>query len=187
MTMLSIESLPLEGLKRITRRKLGDSRGFLSRIFCAAELVEAGWTKPIVQINHTLSLTKGVVRGLHYQKPPHAEMKLVSCLTGAIWDVVVDLRAGSPSFLQWHAEVLSAENGAALLIPEGFAHGFQTLEPETNLLYLHSAAYAPEAEAALRFDDPSLAISWPLKATEMSERDQNHPYLMPDFSGMIIP
>lgn len=187
MTMLTIDALPLAGLKCITRRKLGDSRGFLSRLFCADELAEAGWTKPVAQVNHTLSRVPGIVRGLHYQRPPHAEMKLVSCLSGAIWDVVVDLRAGSPTFLAWHGQVLSAENGAALLIPEGFAHGFQTLEPETNLIYLHSAAYAPEAEAAVRFDDPRVAISWPRSPTEMSERDQHHPYLTPDFSGIIIP
>ena len=185
MTKFVVDDLPLAGLKRVRRIKLIDSRGFLSRIFCSVELAEIGWRKPIVQINHTLSLKPGIIRGLHYQMPPHSEMKLVSCLTGTIWDVVVDLRAGSPTFLKWHAEILSAENGIALLIPEGFAHGFQTMEQETNLVYLHSAAYVSGSEVGLRFDDPSLAISWPLPPSEISGRDQNHLYLSPDFSGIV--
>ena len=106
---------------------MGDARGFLSRLFCAEELRAAGWTGPIAQINHTHTARKGTVRGMHFQYPPHAEMKLVSCLRGEVWDVAVDIRAGSQTFLRWHAEILSADNGRALLIPQGFAHGFQAL------------------------------------------------------------
>ena len=127
MNRFRIQSTPLSGLQVITRQMLGDHRGFLSRLFCADELAQAGWTKPIAQINHTYTAKKGTVRGMHFQHPPHAEMKLVSCIRGEVWDVAVDLRANSPTFLHWHAEVLSADNHKALLIPEGFAHGFQTL------------------------------------------------------------
>ena len=128
MKRLAIADLPLAGLKRIERQRLGDARGFLSRLFCAEELAAAGWSKPIAQINQTFTAKRGTVRGLHFQYPPHAEMKLVSCLRGEVWDVAVDVRAGSKTFLRWHAERLSADNGCALLIPEGFAHGFQAAD-----------------------------------------------------------
>lgn len=174
MNRFSVTDLPLAGLKCVERHKFGDSRGFLSRLFCAEELAEAGWVKPVVQINQTVTAREGTVRGMHFQHPPHAEMKLVSCLRGAVWDVAVDLRRDSPTFLRWHAEELSAENCRALLIPEGFAHGFQTLEDDCELLYLHSAAYAAEAEDGLNPADPRLAISWPREITEISERDRSH-------------
>jgi dTDP-4-dehydrorhamnose 3,5-epimerase len=176
----------LDGLKRIERQRLGDSRGFLSRIFCAKELAQAGWNKPIEQINHTYTAKRGTVRGMHFQRPPHAEMKLVSCLRGEVLDVAVDLRRGSPTFLQWHAEHLSAVNGFALLIPEGFAHGFQTLTDDAELLYCHSAAYVPEAEAGLNPTDQKLAIHWPLAITELSARDSQHPMLNEQFSGLVL-
>lgn len=168
------------------RQRLGDHRGFLARLFCAGELAEAGWTRPITQINHTMTARKGTVRGLHFQHPPQAEMKLVSCIRGEVWDVAVDLRAESPGFLAWHAERLSAENGRALLIPEGFAHGFQALTDEAELLYCHSAAYAPEAEGGLNPLDPRLAIAWPLEIADMSERDRAHPLLDAGFAGVRL-
>ena len=119
MSRFTISDLSLAGLKLITRQRLGDSRGFLSRLFCAEELAAAGWVKPVAQINHTYTAIRGTLRGMHFQRPPHAEMKLVSCLRGEVWDVAVDVRPGSPTFLCWHAERLSANNGQALLIPEG--------------------------------------------------------------------
>lgn len=186
MSRFVIADLPLHGLKRVERQQLGDSRGFLSRIFCAGELAQAGWQKPIAQINHTFTAKKGTVRGMHFQWPPHAEIKMVICLRGEVWDVALDLRAGSPSFLQWHAEHLSANNGCALLIPEGFAHGFQTLSDEVELIYCHSAAYAPEAEAGLNSRDTKLAIDWPLPITEISARDTQHPMLDEQFSGITL-
>jgi len=111
------------------------------------------------------------VRGLHYQKPPHAEAKLVSCIRGEVWDLVLDLRHGSATFLHWHAQRLSADNACALLIPQGFAHGFQALTDDAELLYCHSAAYAPECEAGLNPSDPRLAIAWPLPIADLSPRD----------------
>jgi dTDP-4-dehydrorhamnose 3,5-epimerase len=161
----------------VERPRLGDDRGFLSRIFSAADLAAAGWHKSIVQINHSYTQQRGTVRGMHFQRDAHAEMKLVSCLRGAIWDVAVDVRADSPTYLQWHAEELSADNRRALLIPEGFAHGFQALTEGCDLLYLHSVAYAPDAEAGLNPLDPRLAIAWPLPIENLSSRDANHPML----------
>lgn len=178
--------LPLGGLKRVERRKLGDHRGFLARLFCSDDLAEAGWLKPIAQINHTCTIQQGTVRGMHYQHPPYAEMKLVSCIRGEVWDVVVDLRAGSPTFLKWHGERLSAENGRALLIPEGFAHGFQALTDGAELLYCHSSTYAAEAEGGLNPRDPRLGISWPRAIGEISERDAAHAPITQDFEGVVI-
>ncbi len=186
MNRFNVTDLPLAGLKRIQRQRLGDSRGFLSRLFCAEELAEAGWSKPVAQINHTHTASRGTVRGMHYQLPPHAEMKLVSCLRGEVWDVAVDLRAGSPSFLQWHAERLSAENFTALLIPEGFAHGFQTLSDDVELLYCHSAAYQASAEAGLNPQDDRLAIGWPLPIRALSARDAKHLVIDDDFEGVPL-
>lgn len=181
-----IHDLPLAGLKCIERQRFGDSRGFLSRLFCAEELAEAGWKQPIAQINHTYTARQGTVRGMHYQRPPRAEMKLVSCMRGVVWDVAVDLRAGSPTFLQWHGEILSAENGRALLIPEGFAHGFQALGDDVELLYCHSATYAPDCEAGLHPQDARLAIAWPLPVVGLSVRDANHPTIGNEFEGVRI-
>lgn len=186
MSRFAITELPLSGLKLVGRQRLGDSRGFLSRLFCAEELASAGWAKGLAQINHTFTARSGTVRGMHYQNPPHAEMKLVTCLRGEVWDVAVDLRAGSPTFLHWHAERLSAENGHALLIPEGFAHGFQALTDDVELLYCHSAAYAANAEAGLNSLDPLLAIRWPLPINELSIRDSQHPLLDEQFAGVVL-
>ena len=186
MSRFTIMDLPLSGLKRITRQQIGDQRGSLTRLFCNEELSLAGWQSPIAQINHTFTAKCGTVRGLHYQNPPHAEMKLVSCLCGEIWDVAVDLRMNSSTFLHWHAERLSAKNHQALLIPEGFAHGFQTLTENCDLLYLHTAKYTPQAEAGLRYNDPLLSIPWPNQITELSDRDQVHPLLTEKFNGIKI-
>lgn len=186
MKRFTVTELPLAGLKRLERQHLGDQRGFLARLFCAEDLATVGWVKPIVQINHTYTSRKGTVRGMHFQSPPQAEMKLVSCLRGEIWDVAVDLRAESPTFLRWHAECLSAANGFALLIPEGFAHGFQTLTDDVELLYCHSAAYAAHAEGGLNPSDPRLGIAWPQLITELSSRDARHALLNLDFEGVRI-
>lgn len=186
MIRFTITDRPLAGLKLIERQRLGDSRGFLSRLYCADELMAAGWQKSIAQINHTHTSICGTVRGLHFQQPPHAEMKLVSCIRGKVWDVAVDLRAGSSTFLHWHAEELSVENNRSLLIPEGFAHGFQTLTDDVELLYCHSAAYHAEAEAGLNPSDPELAINWPLEIAELSNRDAQHPLVNHNFAGLLL-
>lgn len=186
MNRFTISALPLAGLKRIERQRLDDSRGFLSRLFCAEELVGSGWCKPIAQINHTCTARPGTVRGMHYQHPPHAEMKLVTCIRGEVWDVAVDLRRGSHTFLHWHAEILSVDNYRALLIPEGFAHGFQALTDNVELLYCHSAVHNPGAEAALNALDPRLAIAWPLEIAELSLRDAKHPLMDSMFEGVCL-
>lgn len=185
MNRLEVYDTPLHGLKVVRRQRLGDARGFLERVFCAEELASAGWTGGVAQINHTFTAAAGTVRGMHYQKPPLAEAKLVSCIAGEVWDVAVDLRAGSPTFLRWHAERLGAENGAALLIPEGFAHGFQALSDNVHLIYCHSRTYSPAHEAGLRADDPSLSINWPRPVAGLSTRDASHPLLTTDFPGVI--
>ena len=184
MSRLSVVDTPLNGLKEVTRQRLGDTRGVLSRIFCEAELQIAGWHQPIAQINHTVTTKAGTVRGLHYQNAPHAEMKLVSCLRGEVWDVAVDLRPESATFLQWYGSHLSADNGRALLIPEGFAHGFQALCDGAELLYCHSSAYQPASEAGLDALDPRLAIAWPLPIADRSVRDLGLPVVDQNFFGV---
>lgn len=186
MSRFIILDTPIADLKIVKRQQSGDSRGFFSRLFCLDELASVGWHKPIAQINQTLTQKQGTIRGMHFQRPPCVEMKLVSCLRGAIWDVAVDLRAGSPTFLQWHAEELSAANHRALLIPEGFAHGFQALADDCELIYLHSKAYTPSAEAGLNPKDPMLSIIWPLAITELSDRDAQHPMIDHQFKGMTL-
>jgi len=184
MSRFEVSEMPLVGVMCVTRQRMGDARGFLSRLFCADELAAAGWTWPIAQINHSYTAKAGTVRGMHYQHLPHAEAKLVTCLRGRVWDVAVDLRAGSPTFLQWCAQELSAENGAALLIPPGCAHGFQTLSEDVELLYVHSAPYAPSADAGLNPQDPRLGIRWLLPVGTISDKDAQRPLLAADFRGL---
>lgn len=177
---------PLPGLLAVQRKAIEDHRGFLSRFYCADEFRGAGVIKPVAQINQTLTRQKGAVRGLHFQFPPHAETKMVSCLKGEILDVAVDLRRGSPTFLQWHGEILSATNRKSLLIPEGFAHGFQALTGDCELIYLHTAAYHPGSEGALNVSDPKVNIVWPLPVNDLSERDRNHPFIESEFEGIVL-
>lgn len=177
---------PIEGLKTLRRKPIGDDRGYLERMFCAEELQQLALGKSIAQINHTLTTRRGVVRGMHFQYPPHAETKFVSCLRGEVFDVAVDIRQGSPTFLRWHAEVLSATNHKTLIIPEGFAHGFQTLTLDCEMFYLHTAAYRADAESALNARDPKLAIQWPLPITEQSARDTAHAFVSTNFRGLVI-
>lgn len=186
MSRFGIADTPISGLKIVERTPRSDERGFLSRLFCAEELQGAGWNKPIAQINQTLTRRAGAVRGLHFQFPPYGEMKLVSCIRGEVWDVALDLRRGSPTFLQWFGARLSPDNGHALLIPEGFAHGFQALTADCELLYLHSCAYRAGSEGGINPEDPRAAIRWPEAITEMSARDRGHPMLSPDFAGVPI-
>lgn len=176
---------PLAGLVRVDRRRIGDARGFLSRFYCREELAAAGFTAPIVQMNHTLTARRGTVRGMHFQHAPSAEDKYVSVLRGRVFDVAVDLRAGSPTLRRWHGEELSADNARSLFIPRGFAHGFQTLSDDCELLYLHTAAYDPAAEGAVNALDPAIGIDWPLEITDLSARDRDHPRLPADFAGIV--
>lgn len=185
MNRLEVDDTPIAGLKRVRRTRLADARGFLARLFCADELREAGWDCAVAQINHTRTVKRGSVRGLHFQHPPRAEKKLVHCLRGEVWDVAVDLRRGSPTFLHWHAERLSADNGVALLIPEGFAHGFQTLADDVEMLYVHSVAYSASDEGGVHPRDVRLAIDWPLPIEQISPRDDAHSPLAVDFQGLV--
>jgi dTDP-4-dehydrorhamnose 3,5-epimerase len=159
-----------------------DARGRFRRTWCEGAFAEAGIGARWVQMNHSVTLGKGSARGLHFQRPPHAEDKLVSCTKGRAFDVAVDLRRGSPTFRQWAAVEISEE--ASFLIPKGCAHGFQTLEEETHLVYLHSHAYTPDAEGGLRLDDPAIGLDWPLALSNLSERDRAFPLLTPDFEGL---
>lgn len=175
---------PLSGLRILQRKPIGDNRGYLERLFCSEELQALAAGRHIAQINHTLTASNGTVRGMHFQRPPHAEIKFVSCLRGEVFDVAVDLRDNSPTFLCWHAEVLSADNHRTLVIPEGFAHGFQTLTDDCEMLYFHTAAYQPGAEGGLNAQDPRLAIQWPLPVVGLSPRDSAHPLLGEGFTGV---
>jgi dTDP-4-dehydrorhamnose 3,5-epimerase len=166
---------PLEGLRVIRRRRITDERGFLARLFCDQELGELGWPGRVAQVNHTATIRRGTVRGLHFQVPPYAEFKLVSCIRGIIWDVAVDLRVGSPTFLKWYARELSAENECAMLIPEGFAHGFQSLTNDCEMVYVHSAGYEPDAESGIHVNTAQLGIGWPLPVNHLSKRDAGLP------------
>jgi len=180
----STQNLSIEGLRLIKRKKIEDERGYLSKIFSEEDLISSGWKGKIVQINHTLTLKKGTIRGFHYQNFPYKEIKLVSCVKGKIIDIAVDLRKESPTFLQWHAETLSESNLSTLLIPEGFAHGFQTLEESCELIYLHSENYHPSHEGGVKYNDPKLDITWPLDPVGISERDLSFPLLSDNFKGI---
>jgi dTDP-4-dehydrorhamnose 3,5-epimerase len=180
------QDLPLSGLRLIERLPLRDPRGFLERLYCSGDFAALGLPGAPVQINHTLTRRRGAVRGMHVQTPPHAEVKFVSCLRGEVFDVAVDLRRGSPTFLHWHGERLSPDNSRTLYIPAGFAHGFQTLSEDCEMLYFHSAAYAPDAEGGVSPREPRINIAWPLEITELSPRDAAHPPLAADYAGVKL-
>lgn len=176
----------LPGLQVVQRHPRGDDRGFFSRFFCADEFAEFGWDAPIAQINHSYTKSRGSVRGMHYQRLPAAEHKLVSCLRGEVYDVAVDLRPDSATFLRWYGCVLSAANRTSLFIRKGFAHGFQTLSDDCELIYLHSHSYTPTLEGGINAVDPTLAIEWPLPVAQMSDRDRAHPMIDGSFSGLNV-
>ena len=165
---------------------VSDDRGAFSRLFCERELESVLKGRKIVQINRSLTIAPGTVRGMHYQHPPHAETKLIRCIKGRVWDVAIDLREGSPTLLQWHAEELSSQNARMLIVPEGFAHGSQVLEPDSEMLYLHTDYYAPEAEDGILSNDSRLAISWPLPVANLSDRDKQYSPIPQDFSGIKV-
>lgn len=186
MSRFVLHPTPINGLQVIERQPIDDSRGFLERLFCQETLRLLLNGKSIRQINRTLTQAKGTVRGLHFQTSPRAEIKIVTCLKGQVWDVAVDLRRGSPTFLQHYAILLTEENHQSYLIPEGFAHGFQTLTPDCEMLYFHTVDYNAEAEGALNACDPRLAINWPELITKRSERDESHAMLTGDFHGIDV-
>jgi len=181
----SFHTTPLSGLWQIVRNDFSDERGIFAKLFSADDFKKIGLNKPIIQINHSLSRKKGTVRGLHFQNPPYAETRIISCTAGRVFDVAVDLRIESPGYLKWYGLELSPEKKNALIIPEGFAHGFQTLEEDCELIYLHTGNYEPEAEDALNIADPTLAIDWPLPPEGLSARDLAHKMLAErEFAGI---
>jgi dTDP-4-dehydrorhamnose 3,5-epimerase len=182
-----VQASKLAGLQVITRQPIVDSRGWFERAYCFDTFTQLGIDKTIAQINRSFTVQKGSVRGMHFQTVPFAETKFVSCLRGEVFDVAVDLRAGSPTFLQWHGEILSAGNQRSLLIPEGFAHGFQTLSADCEMLYLHTQKFDPASSSGINPLDPRLAIDWPLpitEMTEMSDGDRHRPMMLPTFEGL---
>lgn len=183
---MNILDTPVADLKIVQSVPHCDARGAFVRLFCTQELQPLLNDRRIVQINHSKTNQTGSVRGLHFQWPPYAEMKMIRCLRGRVWDVAVDLRPTSPTFLQWYAQELAQDDMQMLVIPEGFAHGFQALEPGSELLYLHTALYNPPSEGGLRYDDPRLAIAWPLPARDLSPRDLSHPLLSSNFTGVAL-
>ncbi|MCK5541075.1 MAG: dTDP-4-dehydrorhamnose 3,5-epimerase [Desulfobacterales bacterium] len=181
---MKITPLPLKDSYLIVADPFKDDRGQFTRIFCKKEISTTGLKKDIVQINHSLTVQKGAVRGMHFQFPPMVEIKMVKCLSGAVFDVIIDLRKDSPTFLKWHGVILSEKNLNMIYIPEGFAHGFQTMEKNCKLLYFHTEFYNPEFEGSVRYNDPLIKISWPLEITDISNKDKDHPLLAGDFSGI---
>ena len=166
------------------RKPITDSRGFFERMFSHTELLSVIHSRSICQVNRTVTINRGILRGLHFQHPPHSELKIVSCLRGAVYDVAVDLRRNSPTFLQWHAEILSHNNNLSVIIPEGFAHGFQTLSEDCEMIYFHTAEYSAAAESGVNSLDPRLAIIWPEVVTGRSSRDASIALLENHFSGV---
>jgi len=175
--------LPLKGAYLIDLEKRGDDRGFFARFFCEKEFSRRSLRSHFVQINTSLSHKKGTLRGMHYQLPPSAEAKVVRCVHGALFDAILDLRPHSPTFGKWFGAELSANNRSMMFVPEGFAHGFITLQPDTEVLYMVSAFYSPAHERGVRFDDPMFGISWPETPTEISEKDRKWPDYDADFHG----
>jgi dTDP-4-dehydrorhamnose 3,5-epimerase len=174
----------LEGSYIIDLLPFSDSRGWFARTYCKEEFMQIGHNKEWLQINHSFTFKKGTIRGMHFQVKPFKEIKLIRCVAGTVYDVIVDLRYSSPTFLNWFGIEISAKNKKMIYIPEGFAHGFQAMTDECELIYHHSEIYKPEAEAGINFSDPRVNIDWPLSITEISERDKYHPYLDEFFKGI---
>ena len=174
---MKFHATPIDGLWEIETAPHADARGSLTRLYCATTFDEVAPGLRFVQVNHSITARRGTVRGLHFQRAPALEAKLVRCLRGSVFDVTLDLRAGSKTFAAWHAVELSASNQRQVLIPPGCAHGFQTLTDDCELLYQHSARHTPDCEGGVAHDDPRLCIAWPLPVAELSARDRAWPHL----------
>jgi len=183
---MTFTETPLSGSFVIDLKTVSDERGWFARTFCKKEFEQIGHTKEWVQLNHSVTYQKGSIRGMHFQYPPYSEVKMVRCIAGAVFDVIIDLRSGSSSFLQWFGAELSGANKKMLYIPEGFAHGFQTLTADCELIYHHTSYYTPGAEGGIKYDDKRIGINWKFPVVEISERDKNHPYLNESFTGIKL-
>ena len=181
---MKFHETPLNGAYLIELERRGDDRGFFARFFCEKEFDAAGAETRFVQINNSLSARKGTLRGMHYQLAPSAEVKVVRCLKGSLYDVIADLRPDSPTFGQWFGAELNAENRLMMYVPRGCAHGLLTLADDTEALYLVSDSYAPDRERGMRFDDPWLGIKWPIAPVEISPKDRAWPDFDPDYHGV---
>jgi dTDP-4-dehydrorhamnose 3,5-epimerase len=179
-----VGATPIAGVAVLERFPIGDDRGSLERVFCRQELAPYLGNPQVIQANLTRTIACGTIRGMHYQALPFAEDKIVTCLRGQVWDVAVDLREGSPTFLRSHGERLDGAGHRSLVIPRGVAHGFQTLTDDCLMLYFHSAAHEPTAERGVDALDPRLAIAWPMPVRDRSPRDRSHPPIGPDFLGV---
>jgi len=177
---------PFPDASVVTSAPFRDARGEFARLYDAKWRSSLLGDMVVAQVNHSVTLGRGTVRGLHYQVGPYCETKLIACLRGSVFDVVVDVRRGSPNFLSWHSQVLSAEVGRILVVPPGFAHGFQALEDECELIYIHSQPYQPDSEEGLHPCDPRLAVRWPEPVGRMSERDAAHPHVMDNWGGIDL-
>ena len=183
---MRIKNTALQGVVVVQTSSISDHRGSFSRLFCDDELAQVIKDRNIMQINKSITTDVGAVRGFHYQNPPYAEMKLIRCIKGRVWDVVLDLRRDSATFLQWHAQELSADNAKMMIVPEGCAHGFQVLDTNSELLYLHTNFYSPEAEGGIHVLDPIFSIDWPLPINDLSEKDNSHAFINEHFSGIVL-
>ncbi|RXP54101.1 dTDP-4-dehydrorhamnose 3,5-epimerase [Lutibacter sp. HS1-25] len=174
----------LKGSYVIDLEPKGDDRGWFSRTFCENEFKKIGHTAHWVQLNHSFTKEKGTIRGMHFQTPPYGEIKLVRCISGAVFDVIIDLRKDSPTFLNYFGIEISSVNKKMIYIPKGFAHGFQTLTNDCELIYHHSEFYTPNSEGGIKYNDPKIAIKWPIQMQSISERDNLHPLINTNFKGL---
>ena len=181
---MKIKSIPINRAIELDLVDFNDSRGNFKRLFCSKELDNLISSKQIVQINASETFQKGSIRGMHFQNSPRLEIKLIQCTQGSVFDVMIDLRRSSKTFLQWHAVELSSQKNNMIVIPEGCAHGFQTLSENSKLLYFHTEFYSQEHESGVRYDDPLIAINWPLGIGSVSDRDRNHQLLSDNFQGI---
>ncbi len=183
---LIFKNTSIEALKIFKRDKFENNVGSFERIFCEEQFKNIGLEKKIVQINKTRTELKGSVRGLHYQAPPFCESKIITCLKGKVFDVAVDIRKNSKTFLNWHGEILSEDNQTSIFIPEGFAHGFQTLTDDCEMLYFHTAFYNIASEHGINHNDNNISIDWPLEIKNLSDKDINLPNIGNNFVGIEI-
>jgi dTDP-4-dehydrorhamnose 3,5-epimerase len=183
---MKLNETKIKGLYVAELSAIKDSRGFFARSYCDKELKKINIIKPIKQVNHSLTSVIGTVRGMHYQNHPHAEVKMIRCISGEVFDVAVDLRQNSETFLQWHGEYLSSENFKMMIIPKGFAHGFQVIKSNSEMLYFHTESYVKESESGVLFNDEKIGIKWPLRVVNISERDLNNKVITEEFKGMGV-